>query len=660
MPPSMLFLSVTMELDMPLKFDLAATDLTAQEVSTLREMRTRCARRILLSTSLAGSGHPGGSLSSLDMLLVAYGLLNNNPADPRMEDRDRMVESIGHISPGVYSVLAEYGYFTEEDFLVGFRRTGSGFPGHVESVVPGVEWDTGNLGQGLSTAVGMAQAFKTKKMDNRVFCLMGDGEHQKGQVVEAIRHARKYKLDNLTVLVDRNHLQICGDTAVVMPQSIRELYKALGWNVVYLEDGHNYNDIYQAMRTAYRNNSGVPSVIVARTIMGKGVSFMENKEKYHGSPLPLDLLADGLAEIGVDNDFDQWQEKRKEPVKTNTIMGPRNDYPEVVAGDPIVYDADTLTDCRSGYGNALLGLAEANNKPGQPPVIVGVSCDLEGSVKMGGFHKHSPEGYFEMGIQEHHAAAVSGALSCENLVTFFSTFGSFAVSEVYNQNRLNDFNHANIKVVATHVGLDVGEDGPTHQCIDYLGLMKNYLRFSVFMPCDPNQTDRIVRFVATQPGNHFVGMGRSKTPTITREDGTVFYDADYTFTPGNADWLRRGDKATIITYGAVTPACIEAWQLLKDAGISVGVLNMASLMPLDVDSIKEAAAIGPILTVEDHHVDTGLGASVSVALLEQGLAPKLQRLGVKKYGGSGKPADLYKLQGLDGQSIADKVKGLIG
>jgi transketolase len=644
---------------MSLKLDLTATELTAQEISTLKEMRTRCARRILLSTSLAASGHPGGSLSSLDMLLVAYALIKNDPAQPRMAERDRMVESIGHITPAVYGVLAEYGYFTEDDFLAGFRRTGSGFPGHVESIVPGVEWDTGNLGQGLSTAVGMAQAFKTKKMANQVFCLMGDGEHQKGQITEAIRHATKYKLDNLTVLVDRNHLQICGNTKDVMAQPIRELYRVLGWNVVYLEDGHDYNAIYLAMRDAYQNNSGVPTVIVARTIMGKGISFMENKAKYHGSPLPPDMLADALAELGVDNDFSAWQKRREEPVPTDTIMPPRTDYPDIQPGEPIVYDPDTVTDCRSGYGNALLGLAKANNKADEAPLIAGISCDLEGSVKMGGFHEHSPNGYFELGIQEHHAAAVAGAMSCENLVTFFSTFGSFAVSEVYNQNRLNDFNHCNVKVVATHVGLDVGEDGPTHQCIDYLGLMKNYFRFSVFMPCDPNQTDRIVRYIATQPGNHFVGMGRSKISTITREDGSVFYDADYCFTPGKADWLRRGTDATIITYGAVTPACIQAWQLLKDAGKSVAVLNMASLLPMDIDAVIEAAAIGPIITAEDHHADTGLGASVAVALLDKGLAPRMTRLGVKQYGGSGKPADLYEQQGLDSASIARSVLDLI-
>ncbi|MCI5122758.1 MAG: transketolase, partial [Candidatus Electrothrix sp. AUS4] len=343
----------------------------------------------------------------------------------------------------------------------------------------------------------------------------------KGQIVEAIRHAVKYKLDNLTVLIDRNRLQICGSTEDVMPQCMQKLYGGLGFNAVQVKDGHDYQQLYQAMRDAYRNISGVPTVLIVQTVMGKGISFMENKAKYHGSPLPPDMLADALAELGVEKDFVQWQERRKEPVSTATIMPPRADYPEVKPGEPIVYAADEKTDCRSGYGNALLGLAEANNMPDQPPVITGVSCDLEGSVKMGGFHKHSPGGYLELGIQEHHAAATAGAMSCENLVTFFSTFGSFAVSEVYNQNRLNDFNHSNIKVVATHVGLDVGEDGPTHQCIDYLGLMKNYFRFSAFVPCDPNQTDRIIRYIACTPGNHFVGMGRSKTPTITREDGTV-------------------------------------------------------------------------------------------------------------------------------------------
>lgn len=644
---------------MNLRFDADKTELTQGEIATLQQMRSRCARRILLSTSLSASGHPGGSLSALDMLLVTYGLVKHNPAEPRDPQRDRVVVSMGHISPGVYSVLAENGYFTEEQFLTGFRRTGSGFPGHVESIVPGVEWDTGNLGQGLSAAVGMAQALKTKKVDSQVITLMGDGEHQKGQIVEAIRYARKFGLDNLTVMVDRNHLQICGDTEEVMPQSIRALYSGMGWNVIYLEDGHDYNAIYRALRQSYLNTDGKPTVIVARTIMSKGVSFMENQAKYHGSPLKPEQLAEALKELGVENDYEAYVEKRKRPVSGETIVDVRSKVPAVSPGEPILYDKDTMTDNRSAYGNALHGLAVANNSQGAPPLVVGVSCDLEGSVKMGDFHKHSPEGYFEAGIQEHHAAAMAGAMSREGLSTFFSTFGVFAVSEVYNQNRLSDFNHTNLKIVATHVGLDVGEDGPTHQCIDYLGLLKNLYRFSVFMPADPNQTDRIVRYVGSNAGNYFVGMGRSKTPVITDENGEVFYHKDFVFTPGKADWLRRGDAATIATYGALTPAVIKAWEILKNENISVGVLNMASLLPLDNDALVEAAGIGPIITVEDHHVDTGLGASAAVALMDAGVGAKLHRLGVYKYGGSGKPAELYADQGLDPESIAASVRKVI-
>ena len=643
---------------MTLKLNLQAADLNGEELQHLAEMRRTCSRNILLSTTLAASGHPGGSLSALDMLLVTYGCINHDPRNPDLETRDRVVVSMGHISPGVYSTLAEYDYFKADEFVAGFRRTGSGFPGHVESIVPGVEWDTGNLGQGLSTAVGMAHGFKIQGRPNKVITFMGDGEQQKGQISEAIRYAHKYKLDNLIVVIDRNHLQICGSTEEIMPQSVRALYSIHNWDVKYLEDGHDCNAFFQAFRDAYQRTDGKPTVIVSRTTMGKGISFMENLAKYHGSPLNREQLALAMDELGVEVDMAAWDVLRAQPVATHTICERRSTAPEISMGEPILYEAGTMTDNRSGYGNALLGLAEANNINGTIK-ISGISCDLEGSVKMGGFHKHSPAAYLEAGIQEHHAATMAGGLSSVGLVPFFSTFGAFAVSEVYNQTRLNDFNHTNVKVVATHVGLDVGEDGPTHQCIDYLALLKNLYGFSVFMPADPNQTDRIVRYAATLPGNVFVGMGRSKTPVICREDGTPFFDTSYHFAAGKADWLRHGTEATIITYGALAPAVMEAWKLLREEGVSVSVLNMGSLIPLDREAVLEAAGKGAILTAEDHHVDTGLGSMVATLLADSGLAVPFRRLGVAFYGGSGKPADLYARQGLDPQSIATSVKELI-
>lgn len=643
---------------MALQLTMQSKELSSDELKTLQEMRIRCAKNILLSTSLAGSGHPGGSLSSLDNLLVTYGCMRHDATQPGMDERDRVIMSIGHISPAVYSTLSEYGYFTEEDFLCGFRRTGSGFPGHVERIVPGVEWDTGNLGQGLSTAVGIAHGFKMQNKSNQVIVFMGDGEHQKGQIVEAIRYAAKYKLDNLIVVIDRNHLQICGTTEEVMPQSIRSLYSINNWDVQYLEDGHDKNAYFQTFSKAYQKNDGVPTVIVSRTTMSKGISFMENIPKYHGSPLGPELLGKAMAELGVENEFDKWQEMREKPVSTATIQQYKVPEMTVNGGSPILYEAGTMLDNRSAYGNALQGLAEANNSDGQMR-IAGISCDLEGSVKMGGFHKHSPAAYIEAGIQEHHAATLAGGLSSLGIVPYFSTFGAFAVSEVYNQNRLNDFNHAGVKVVATHVGLDVGEDGPTHQCIDYLGLFRNYFRSSVFMPADPNQTDRIVRYIATVPGNVFVGMGRSKIPVITKEDGSAFFDTDYIFEAGKADWLREGSDATIICYGAVVPQVMEAWQRLKDSGHSVAVLNMASLLPMDKNAVLKAAASGVVLTVEDHHVDTGLGSMVATVLAEEGLSITFQRAGVSQYGGSGKPAELYASQGLDAKSIASRIHAML-
>ncbi len=637
-------------------------NLTPDQIEALEGMWKRCAGRILLSTTLAGSGHPGGSLSSLHILLVLYSVIRHDPLNPLSSDRDRVVISMGHISPAVYSVLCEFGYFSEEDFLTQFRRAGSPFAGHVETAVPGVEWNTGNLGQGLSVGTGMALSAKVKNLPARTFVMMGDGEQQKGQVAEARRFASQFGLGNLIGIVDRNHLQIGGNTEEVMSVRVRQEYESAGWNVIYVPDGHDFNGIYQALRRAWLHEDLYetrPTVLVARTVMGKGVSFMENLAKYHGSPLSKDQCREALLQIGWPEDaLAAWEEKRNARSTFSEPFESKVDYPEIHPGKPILYDADKVTDCRSAYGAALKDLAEQNNVPGSPK-IVGFSCDLEGSVKMNGFHQVSPELFVETGIQEHHAAVCAGAVSKEGLVAFFSTFGVFAADETYNQHRLNDLNHTHIKIVSTHVGLDVGEDGPTHQCIDYLGVMNNLLGFSIFVPADPNQTDRIIRHVATSPGNVFVGMGRSKLPVVTDEDGKPFFDEDYVFRPGKADWLRKGEDLTFITYGSVVPQVMAAQESLAKEGISAAVLNMASLKPLDEDAILQAAKTGPIITVEDHVVHTGLGALVAGVLARAQVAQRLVTLGVTAYGSSGKPLDLYRSQGLDADSLLKRAKEVL-
>jgi len=640
------------------RISLDQTSVTDEQKKTLNEMWLRCMRRIVVSTTLAGSGHPGGSMSSLHLLLMLYSTMAHDSENPCWEQRDRLLISMGHISPGMYSVLCEFGYVKEDSFCTGYRRAGSPFTGHLECCVPGVEWNTGVLGQGLSAGAGMALALKIREQANRVFVLMGDGEQQKGQISEARRFAVKYGLNNMACIIDRNYLQICGSTNSVMPQEIRAEYAAAHWNVAYLEDGHDWDQIFNAIQSIYSSRAGdprFPTALIARTIMGKGVSFMENKAKYHGSPLNESDAAKALEELGVDNPIPFFKEKRgTSSVFSDAFCRPRK-YVEIEAGEPRTYSPEVVTDNRSAYGAALEDLARLNNG-GAVPRVIGFSCDLEGSVKMGGFHKVSEKAYFEAGIQEHHTATLAGALSNEGFATFFSTFGTFGVTEVFNQLRLNDINHTNLKLVCTHLGLDVGEDGQTHQCIDYIGLLQHLFGFSIFLPADPNQTDRIVRFAAERPGNFFVGMGRSKMSVILDESGNPAFAGDYRFVPGKADKLRGGNDGAILACGALVGDALKAREeLSKLHGLTVSVLNFASIKPLDVDAIEEAAETGLIITAEDHHIDTGLGARVAAVLAEKAIACKFARLGVKRYGFSGKPEDLYRLEGINREGMVKAV-----
>ena len=643
------------------------SSLVDDQLKELEAMWRRCAARIILSTTLAGSGHPGGSLSSLHTLLLLYAVTKHSPDEPLWAARDRIIISIGHISPGVYSVLSEFGYISEERFLTEFRRAGSSCAGHVEQGVKGVEWNTGNLGQGLSVGTGIRLSQElhglSNKILNKTIVMMGDGEQQKGQIAEARRFAAKYGQAGLIGIVDRNHLQIGGSTEDVMPVRVREEYGAAGWNVLYVPDGHDFQGIFKALRRAWLHEDldpDRPSVLVTRTMMARGVSFMENKAKYHGSTLSKDDAKKALSELGFSPSLlDGWVERRKLHEITHDCGFRAVNWPEIDPGAPIVYAAGEKNDCRSAYGAALKELAALNNPPASVPKIIGFSCDLESSVKMGGFRAVSPNAFFEAGIQEHHAAACAGALSHEGFSVFFSTFGVFAVAETYNQHRLNDLNETHLKIVATHVGLDVGEDGPTHQSIDYIGLMNNLFGFSIFMPADANQTDRIIRYVATHPGNMFVGMGRSKLPVITDEAGAPFFGKDYVFQPGKADWLRAGDKATFITYGTMVTEVLNAREILAEEGLLVGVMNMPSLKPIDRDAIIKAAKLGPIMTVEDHIAHTGLGSIVAQVLVEEGIIQRLIMIGVTRYGSSGNPADLYRMQGMDAKSLVSRMREIL-
>jgi len=635
--------------------------LTQQDLEALAALRKRCAGDILLSTTLAGCGHPGGSLSTLDTLLVLYSTLNLDPNHPRDPERDRVFVSHGHVSPSVYSVLAAAGYVARKDFLLGFRRAGNRFGGHVETLVPGVEWCTGNLGQGLSAGVGSAIGVRRRGSSASVVVCMGDGEQQKGQVSEARRTAVKFGLDNLLAIVDLNRLQIGGPTDDVMPIDVGAGYAADGWNVLEV-DGHDHGQLFTALRRFLRRDLDQPqrpTVIVANTVMGRGIPFMEDDAKWHGQALKPPQCLEAMGHLGLDvGELDTWKAARdaqSPPFEHDPI--PEAPQPDLEIPPATLYGLDVKTDCRSAYGKVMEGLARANNVGGVPKVMA-FSCDLEGSVKLGALRKLNPDAFFECGIQEHSTAVTAGRLSREGYRVFFSTFGMFASTEVFNQLRLNDYNDTHLKVVCTHCGLDVGEDGPTHQCLDYVGLLSNTFGFEIFVPADPNQCDRIVRHVAGKPGNSFVAMGRSKMLPLTGPDGQVLYDEDFEFVPGRADVVREGDDGAILAYGSTVAAAVEAHDLLRAEGVNVAVVNMASLKPLDRQAIVRAAATGRILTAEDHHIDTGLGALVAQVLAEEGLGVRFARVGVEAFCTSGKPADLYAMNDLDGKGLAARFRAL--
>ncbi len=643
---------------MPL-FDLDQEAPSSEYLAWHESARKECRRDIIQMTHLANSGHPGGSLSSLDFYLWIYAHANIDPQQPWKAGRDRVVVSHGHTSPGVYSVLGQLGFFDREEMVSSFRRTGNHFEGHIEREIPGVEWTTGNLGQGLSAASGMALAARLKGQSIRLFVPMGDGEQQKGQISEARRFAVKYRLHGMTAIIDRNRLQIGGACEEVMPQNIAAGWAADGWKVTEI-DGHDVAQIHRALRAAALDDS-CPHVIIADTVMGKGFSFMENDAKYHGQAVSADQYEQCAKESG--DDLALWnlaplRALRDERRPTTLPTLPRSEAP-LAPGEPITYGAHEKSDNRGAFGKALASVAAANDHQSPLPMAV-FDCDLEGSVKVGAFHAAHPENFFQAGIQEHHTAACTGALSAEGIATFFADFGVFGIAETYNQHRLTDINHGSLKVICTHIGLDVGEDGKTHQSIDYVGVLRNIFGMQIIVPADPNQTDRALRHLATHPGMFFLGMGRSKLATITDENGEPFFGGNYRFRMGQGDWIRRGNQGVVVAMGTPTGRALEAVEAMRRGGLDVALAHVATPGDLAPEFLDEVGSQPWVVTVEDHSVRTGLGSCLAEVLFSRGHAIPHLRLGVTQYAPSGTAEDVYRAMGIDAAGIESSVRGFAG
>ncbi|GAB1536393.1 transketolase [Geovibrio sp. ADMFC3] len=626
--------------------------LSEAEINELKTVATHCRGDILKMTTLAASGHPGGSMSSIDMYLTVYKYANITKDNYKSSTRDRIFVSHGHTSPGVYSTLARNGFFPIQDAIAYFRLAGSIYEGHIERMVPGVEWSTGNLGQGLSAACGAAVAGRMRGEEFDIYVFMGDGEQQKGQIPEARRFASKYGYNNITAFIDYNKLQISGNISSVMPQNIRGEFEADGWHVIEI-DGHNYAQIFNAVAASKKIEK--PVLVLANTIMSYGVSFMENIAGYHGKPLTEAQLADALAELGLENDIEELKAKRAAFKFSHEAHELVQEPAKVFTGTPKTYAVDVKTDNRSAFGDALLDVVKETKANGGTPIAV-FDCDLAGSVKTDGVEKNCPENFVQAGIQEHHTATCAGAASVNGVVSFFADFGVFGVDEAYNQQRLNDINGSNLKVATTHVGLDVGEDGKTHQCLDYVGAMRNIYGFKVIVPGDPNQTDRAVRYAASTQGNFLIAMGRSKIPTTAKADGTPLFGGDYKFEYGKADVVTEGDVA-LAAYGAMLPRAVKVAKLAAEKGVKVAVINMSCPLEPDMELLKKYAS-KTIFVYEDHNANTGLGSVIGAKAAEKGLGLKVKTFGVRSYAYSGNPDGILKLLGLDEETVSSEIARL--
>ncbi len=620
--------------------------LSPEQSAFLNTFTKSCRRSILEMLKTSQSGHPGGSLSCLDFLAVLYAFRIGETHEP-------VIVSNGHISPGVYSVLAEMGAIDTQEVKNTFRQIGSVYEGHVTRHVAGVHFGTGPLGVGVSAASGFAVAEKLKGSNKKVFALLGDGEAQEGQVHEMALFAAKKNLDNFIVFCDYNRVQLTDSLKATMPIDVAEMFRAHGWKVIEI-DGHDHNQIWKAINT----ESDKPLMIVGQTIMGKGIPMMEaagrnDKADWHGKAPKPDQIDEqlSLSELTLSDE---------EAAVLNDFRANRNFHPdthhwhdnlkktEVNPGTPNLYTAEEMTDCRSAYGKALLSLAQANKK-----VLAG-TADLGGSVMTKFVKAELPDQHLEFGICEQNMVSVGGGLSVNGYTPFVSTFGAFMSSRAKDQARVNDINGTNVKMVSTHCGLSVGEDGPTHQAIDDMGSFLGMFNTHVCEPADPNHCDRIIRYAGSHYGNFYVRMGRHKIPVLTKADGSILFDEKYEYYYGKTDLLREGSDVTIVASG---PMVIEALNAVKGSEADAEILIASSPKQFD-DGLKASLEkTKNVIVVEDHNRKNGYASQVALYAAENGIAlDSFKSIAVEEYQLSGKPAELYDSANIGEKAIVEVLK----
>ncbi len=591
----------------------------------------------IAATTAAGSGHPTSCCSAADIVAALFfGHMRFQPKNPHYHNNDRFILSKGHAAPLLYAAWAECGLFPAAELLK-LRRLGSDLEGHPTPRLPFVDVATGSLGQGLSVGVGMALCARLDRLDYRTYVLLGDGEIAEGAVWEAASLAGLHKLNNLVAIVDVNRLGQSEATAFGQNLDIyKKRFEAFGWRTEEIE-GHDMDEILEVLAAVGLGDK--PLVILAKTIKGSGISFVQDKDGWHGKPLSKDEAARAIAELepkartGADVSIPA----------PGDLPAPNNAAP---AGyPPLSYKAGDSVATREAFGNALLRVGEAD------PRIVALDGDTKNSTYSDKFFKKFPERFTECYIAEQNMVGVATGFAVRGKVPFASTFACF-LTRAYDQIRVAGISQANLKLAGSHVGVSIGEDGPSQMGLEDIAMMRAIAGSKVLYPSDAVCAEKLVEQMVQAKGICYLRTSRPKTPVI--------YGNDEQFPIGGAKVLRQssGDKATVVAAGVTLFEALKAADSLKNEGIGITVIDAYSIKPLAKDLIKSAAqkTNNAVVTVEDHYSEGGLGDAVAGELSAEGI--KVHKLAVTELPRSGKAEELLTKFGIDAAAIVQKVKSL--
>lgn len=604
-----------------------------------REVLEKIAKRLrihsLKITTEAGSGHPTTCLSMAELMAcLFFDEMRYNTKDPYDWSNDEFVLSKGHAAPIIWAVYAEAGVVPERE-LLNLRKMTSTLEGHPTPRMKWIKAATGSLGQGLSVGVGMALAMKMGKSPGRVFVMMGDGECAEGAVWEAANSARFLKLDNLCAIVDVNRL---GQSEETMHghdiQAYGRKFKAFGWEAIRI-DGHNINQILSAFKRT--NQAKKPSVILAKTTKGKGVSFLEDRNGWHGKPLNKDALKKALEELGSMPGVDSKKYVNKprsrrqfQPLKRCNFK--RTSYKE-------------STSTRRAYGNALLSLGRINE------AVVALDGDVKNSTYAEYFFEAFPKRAFQTYIAEQNMVGMSLGFSAKGFLPFVATFSAF-LSRAHDQIRMSAYSFPNIKFVGSHSGVSIGADGPSQMGLEDLAIFRPIPGCAVLYPCDAYSTEGCVESMARYRGLAYLRTARPATPLI--------YSKEHKFPIGGSKVLRKNSKdvATVIAAGITVHEALKAYEELKEEGAFVRVIDAYSVEPIDkINIIREVnEAKGKVVVVEDHFKNGGLGDAVASALAGKA---EILHLAIEELPRSGEPEELMDKYGISARHIKIAVKELI-